>query len=147
MFSEGTDKMETKKVSEQQLTNNCDDSESKVTEGSVTSRRTFTRNVLIGSAVLLTLSNRSAWGNSPVCFSTNLLMSYGTGQASALTTEEQQEINDYEDFLNDSNNNIINVYEDINGDTCYEIGSSDEDGLNLEDIWFYDPEKGSMVRK
>lgn len=146
--------MDTKKVSEQQLTNNCDDSESKVTEGPVTSRRTFTRNVLVGSAVLLTLSNRSAWGNNPiVCFSTNTLLSYGTGQASALSTEQQQEIKDYEDFLNDSSNNIISVSEDINGDTCYEISPPDEispftvDSANLEDIWFYDPEKGSMVRK
>ena len=124
-MSEGTGKMETKKDSEQQLVNHCDDSESKVTEGPVTSRRTFTRNVLVGSAVLLTLTNRSAWGAKVVpCVSTNLLDSYRTGQPSALTAEQQQEIDDYERFLNDDNYRVIKEPEDINGDTCYEAVSS-----------------------
>ena len=138
-MSEGTDKIVTKKDSEQPLANHCDGPESKVTEGSVTSRRTFTRNVLVGSAVLLTLSNRSAWGNNLVCFSTNLLMSYETGQASALTEPQQQEIDDYEDFIRNNSNNIISESE-INGETCYEIGSTDESSetqsSETQRLWF-----------
>ena len=115
--------METKKVSEQQLTNNCDDSEPKVTEGPVTSRRTFTRNVLVGSAVLLTLSNRSAWAaNEIVCVSTNLLMSYNNGQPSAFTAEQQAELDKFNSYPIDERNN----QEDINGDTCYRVNQPNE---------------------
>ena len=115
--------METKKVSEQQLTNNCDDSEPKVTEGPVTSRRTFTRNVLVGSAVLLTLSNRSAWATKEVvCVSTNLLMSYNNGQPSALTTEQKAEIDRFNSYAIDERKKE----EDINGDTCYVVNGPDE---------------------
>ena len=116
-MSEGTDKIVTKKDSEQPLANHCDGPESKVTEGSVTSRRTFTRNVLVGSAVLLTLTNRSAWGaNFDVCVSTNLWNSYTTGQPSALTFEQDAEVKTFEQYLGDDP-----LPPDVNGDMCIKV--------------------------
>ena len=136
-MSEDKDKMEIKKVSEQQLANNCDDSESKVTEGPVTSRRTFTRNVLVGSAVLLTLSNRSAWAaNEVVCVSTNLLMSYNNGQPSALTFEQEAEIQKFNSYPLEDRKNV----EEINGDTCYTAnyssGNSDNQSSDNQSSYF-----------
>jgi hypothetical protein len=109
--------METKLDFEQQRVDSCDDSEPKLTEGLGTSRRKFTRNVLVGSAVLLTLSNRSAWGDKIlVCASTNLLMSYRTGQPSAFTEDQQKELNNFEYYRSDA----IQEPEDMSGVTCYE---------------------------
>ena len=134
--------MEIKKVSEQQLANNCDDSVSKVTEGPVTSRRTFTRNVLVGSAVLLTLSNRSAWAaTETVCVSTNLLMSYNNGQPSAFTAEQQAEIDNFNRYAIDERKNE----EDINGDTCYEVNQPNENSDNKSGYFLLDETTSSEL--
>ena len=66
--------MSTKKDFEQEMISSDEVLVPKDSEGKGTSRRKFTRNVLVGSAVLLTLSNRSAWGATiTTCISTNLL--------------------------------------------------------------------------
>ncbi len=66
-------------------------------------------------------------------------MSYETGQASALTEPQQQEIDDYEDFIRNNSNNIISESE-INGEKCYEIGSTDESSetqsSETQRLWF-----------
>jgi hypothetical protein len=80
--------MAPEKFSEKEMVDISEDLASAKTESNGLSRRKFNRNVLVGSAVLLTLSNRSAWGvpdPNTLCFSTNVLMSYENGQASWLT--------------------------------------------------------------
>ena len=117
--------METRKDLEQKLADSCENSEPTLTKALGTSRRKFTRNALVGSAVLLTLSNRSAWGTKVlVCASANLLVSYGAGRPSTLnlTTEQQKEIDDYELYYNDRKNDPV----DIQGDMCYEINTPNE---------------------
>jgi hypothetical protein len=129
--------MEIKKVSEQQLANNCADSESKVTEGPVTSRRTFTRNVLVGSAVLLTLSNRSAWAaTETVCVSTNLLMSYNNGQPSALNDLQNAEIENFYDYTKYPIDKRKNEREE-NGDTCFDINGPHVNSDNSDNSGSY----------
>ena len=107
--------MNTKKDFEQEMISSDEVLVPKDSEGKGTSRRKFTRNALVGSAVLLTLSNRSAWGATK-CISTNLLVSYANGQASAPNNSEQQlEINDYY-------NNYNGEEQYTDGDnTCYDI--------------------------
>ena len=128
-MSEHTDKLNTQKKSGQQPPDNCN-AKNMANEGPDTSRREFTRNVLVGSAVLLTLTNRSAWGwgdwgdKKLLCVSTNLLMSYRNGQVSALTVEQQEEIRKFEEYLSEAKTDP----ENIGGDTCYEI--SWDDGEN-----------------
>ena len=110
--------MSTKKDFEQEMTISDEILLPKDSEGKGTSRRKFTRNVLMGSAVLLTLSNRSAWGATVTkCISTNLLVSYTNGQASSVANnpDQQSEIDNY--F---SNHTTEEEYTD--GDnTCYDI--------------------------
>ena len=132
-MSEGTDKMVTKKDSEQPLANHCDGSGSKVTEGPVTSRRTFTRNVLVGSAVLLTLTNRSAWGaNFDVCVSTNVWNSYTTGQSSALTDKQEAEAKAFEYYL--GNDDLPPVE---NGYMCIKVNEPNVRSDNTDStLWF-----------
>lgn len=123
-MSERTDKLNTQKKSDHQLPDNYD-AKNMATEGHDTSRREFTRNVLVGSAVLLTLTNRSAWGlmENPVkCISTNLLMSYRNGQASGLTAEQQEEVRQFEEYLSEATADSVNVGDD----TCIEISSDSE---------------------
>ena len=68
--------MATEQDLDQQIIDNTDESVKQVAERSGLSRRKFTRNVLVGSAVLLTLSNRSAWGTKElICASASLLES------------------------------------------------------------------------
>lgn len=136
-MDERTEKFDNKKDSGQQMENHYNSSESKLTEGPDISRRKFTRNVLVGSAVLLTLTNRSAWAAKVTpCISTNLLVSY-TGRGSMLTTEQQQEVENYEHYLNNSDYRVIKEPEDINGDTCYEAVSSNGNIDNAETtLWF-----------
>lgn len=88
-------------------------------EGQGVSRRKFTRNALVGSAVLLTLSNRSAWGaTATACISTSLLTSYA--QASRpLNPDQQAEIDRYYDNVNYTEKLSSDEFPD--GDqTCYE---------------------------
>ena len=125
--------MSTKKDFEQEMISNDEVLVPKDSEGKGTSRRKFTRNVLVGSAVLLTLSNRSAWGATiTTCISTNLLVSYANGLASAPNNPEQQlEINNYI-------NNYPGKGEYTNGElTCYDRqGPSDKKSVSTDAPWF-----------
>ena len=128
--------MSTKKDFEQEMTSSDEVLVPKDSESKGTSRRKFTRNALVGGAVLLTLSNRSAWGATiTTCISTNLLVSYANGQASALNNSDQQlEINNYY-------NNYNGEKEYINGDnTCYDRKGpsepSDKKSVRTDAPWF-----------
>ncbi len=76
-----------------------------VTEGdenqpSLQSRRRFARNALAGSAVLLTLGNRSAWGTDPaVCVSANTYVSIAAGYVASQTTVHSTEIAEFKDYF------------------------------------------------
>lgn len=97
--------MGAKKDSEQELVNSGENVVPADDEGKGISRRKFTRNALVGSAVLLTLGNRSAWGassNTLMCLSTNLLVSYENGMASALNGTQQE--TDIENFITTRDN-------------------------------------------
>ena len=125
--------MSTKKNSEQEMTISDEVLLPKDSEGKGTSRRKFTRNALVGSAVLLTLSNRSAWGATiTTCISTNLLVSYVNGQASALNPEQQLEINNYR------NTDYPGKGEYTNGEfTCYDRNEpSDKKSVSIDAPWF-----------
>src|SRR5210317_1223851 len=90
--------MATEKDLNQQITDNSDASVTEVTEVAGVSRRKFTRNVLLGSAVVLTLSNRSAWGGAEIVgVSASLLDSYRyhTAYPSRLTDKELCELDKY----------------------------------------------------
>ena len=92
--------MGTKRDAEQELVNSGENVVPLDDEGKGISRRKFTRNALLGSAVLLTLGNRSALGAGGldvVCVSTNSLVSYANGAASGFTLEQ---INTFDDFIN-----------------------------------------------
>ena len=112
--------MGAKKDSEQELVNSGENVVPADDEGKGISRRKFTRNALVGSAVLLTLGNRSALGAPvyDVCISTNLLASYANGTASGLTTEQ---INTIEDFNNRNYdpNTIPNSDFETGTQSCY----------------------------
>ena len=111
--------MSTKKDFEQEMISSDEVLVPKDSEGKGTSRRKFTRNALVGSAVLLTLSNRGAWGATiTTCISTNLLVSYTNGQASSVANNpDQQRIID--DYFN--NHTDEKIYINEGGDTCYDI--------------------------
>ena len=95
------DKLNSQKTSDPQIADNCGDSENMVTEGHDVSRRKFTRNVLVGSAVLLTLGNRAAWGASSACISPNVWASYTEGGTplASFNPEQQADIIEYESHL------------------------------------------------
>lgn len=118
--------MTTGKASEQKMVNGGENSLPNDAEGTGTSRRKFTRSALIGGAVLLTLSNRSAWGaTASACISTNLLVSYANGQASAPNnTQQQSEIDKYYE-----NFDKIKGEEYLDGsDICYDYQTNS--GIN-----------------
>jgi hypothetical protein len=116
--------MDTKRDSKQEVGNTGKDLASMAAEDKGTSRRKFTRNALVGSAVLLTLSNRSAWGAKVVvCASANLLLSYNTGQPSAMTLDQLEEINNYEHYLSEAKAEP----EKIGDAMCYEINQPNND--------------------
>ena len=88
---------------------NTAESDSEVSENSAgmpQSRRRFTRNAAGGSAVLLTLTNRSAWGSwssgkhsgikNKKCISEHLLMSYRQGNPSYTNSKHEKEIKAFE---------------------------------------------------
>ena len=77
-----------------------------------TNRRRFTRNAIVGSAVMLTLGNRAAWGDgtggdAPVqCVSTPTLLSYrafGENFSSAHPQAMQDDIKDFENLSKQTN--------------------------------------------
>jgi len=124
--------MGTKKDFEQKLADSCDNSEPKLTEGLGTSRRKFNRNVLVGSAVLLSLSNRSAWAaTNVVCVSANLLLSAATGQPSAMTLNQSQEVENYKTYYNER----LEDPENIAGDMCYEIKGPNDNSQPHDSPW------------
>lgn len=107
-----------------------DEGNSTGVENSTLSRRKFTRNALLGSAVLLTLSNKAAWAEAPslLCVSTNSLVSYTTGQASQMPMEK---IDELENFIKIRDNygtyqdkgRSYRISEDVTDDgtnTCFE---------------------------
>ena len=128
--------MTTEKDFDQQIADNSDESVTEVTEQSGLSRRKFTRNVLVSSAVLLTLSNRSAWGTKElICASASLLESYALANPSRLTDEEVNEIYNYEAFYQDRKSEPW--YDAQTGDMCYEINTASENSeLSAKKLWF-----------
>lgn len=129
-MSEHPDKLNTLNNSDQQITDHCDDSVDMATESPSISRRKFTRNALLGGAVLLTLSNRSAWGvpKDVMCISTNVLMSFENG-ASALTDDQINEINNFytvrDNYVGNDSVNRQSSYRtgdvtEVGTDTCFE---------------------------
>jgi hypothetical protein len=128
--------MTTEKKFDQQITENSDASVPEVAESSGLSRRKFTRNVLVGSAVLLTLSNRSAWGDSvQYCVSPTLLESYRIANPSRLTETELNKIYDYEAHLHEARNG---TYLNAEGERCYDINTPHQDSEKTETkLWFY----------
>jgi len=130
--------MGTKKDFEQKLADSCDNSEPKLTEGLGTSRRKFNRNVLVGSAVLLSLSNRSAWAaTNVVCVSANLLLSAATGQPSAMTLAQSQEVKNYNDYYDQRKKDP----ENIAGDMCYEIKGPSDNSQPKDNFWTVETDK------
>ena len=128
--------MGTKKDFEQKLADSCDNSEPKLTMGLGTSRRKFTRNALVGSAVLLTLSNRSAWAATHVvCASANLLLS--TGPPSAMTLNQSQEVENYKTYYNER----LEDPENIAGDMCYEIKGPNDNSQPNDNFWTVETDK------
>lgn len=69
-----------------------------------TNRRRFTRNAVVGSAVIFSLSNRAAWGQDVTCMSTSILASFaGNGGlmfASAHPTQGEHNADDALKILN-----------------------------------------------
>ena len=128
--------MTTDKDFDQQIADNSDESVTEVAEQSGLSRRKFTRNVLVSSAVLLTLSNRSAWGTKElICASASLLESYALANPSRLTDEEVNEIYNYEAFYQDRKSEPW--YDAQTGDMCYEINTASENSeLSAKKLWF-----------
>lgn len=87
--------------------------------GTVT-RRKFTRNILLGSAVLLTLSNKTAWGGlQERCISTQLWDSFTNGGRSfeSFNPAQQEEISNYEQFVDYYHDQHPPT--DVDGTTCY----------------------------
>ena len=128
--------MATEKDFDQQIADNNDKSITEAAESSGLSRRKFTRNVLVGSAVLLTLSNRSAWGTKElICASASLLESYRLANPSRLTDEELNEIYTYESYYSERKNDP--TYDAQTGDMCYERNTSNESSEKTEArLWF-----------
>ena len=129
--------MGTKKDFEEKLVDSCDNSEPKLTVGLGTSRRKFNRNVLVGSAVLLTLSNRSAWAaTTVVCASANLLLS-AAAATSAMTLDQSQEVKNYNDYYDERKKDP----ENIAGDMCYEIKGPDDNSQPKDNFWTVESDK------
>ena len=126
--------MATEKDFDQQIDDHSGVSVTEVAERSGLSRRKFTRNVLVGSAVLLTLSNRSAWGTKDlVCASASLLESYNLANPSRLTDEQINEIETYNFYLSEAKNEPVF----IDGDMCYEINTPNLNSETTEaKLWF-----------
>lgn len=86
------------------------------------SRRRFTRNAVVGSAVLFSLGNRAAWGeatNTGVCLSagvTSSLAAYEAGGVASLAAGSEAEIARYNERLRALPGNFENVEAD--GSTC-----------------------------
>lgn len=121
--------MATEKAFVKQAVDNSDQSVTEIAERSGLSRRKFTRNVLVGSAVLLTLSNRSAWGTKElICASASLLESYHTANPSRLTEEQLNEVYKYDAFYHERKNDPVM----IDGDMCYERNTSNLNSESLE---------------
>lgn len=129
--------MGAKKDSEQELVNSGENVVPADDEGKGISRRKFTRNALVGSAVLLTLGNRSAWGassNTLMCISTNMLVSYENGMASALNgTPQEADINNFITTRNNFDGNssvdrgisyrtgdVVEIETETGAETCFE---------------------------
>ena len=117
--------MSTEKDLDRKISVNSDASVTEVADGACVSRRKFTRNVLVGSAVLLTLSNRSAWGTKElICASASLLESYNIANPSRLSDEQLNEIETYNWYYNERKNDP--VFDPQTGDMCYERMTSNE---------------------
>ena len=133
--------MATEKDFDQQIDDHSGDSVTEVAERPGLSRRKFTRNALVGSAVLLTLSNRSAWGTKElICASASLLESYRTANPSRLTEEELNEIYTYDAYYGERKDEPS--YDPQTGDMCYERNTSNQNS-ELQDnvsspkkLWF-----------
>lgn len=128
--------MATDKDFDQQISDNTEESVTDVAERSGLSRRKFTRNVLVGSAVLLTLSNRSAWGTKEViCASASLLESYRTANPSRLTDEELNEIYNYDAYYHERKDEP--QYDPQTGDMCYERNIPNQNSeSSAKSLWF-----------
>ena len=126
--------MATEKDFDQQMDDHSGVSVTEVAERSGLSRRKFTRNVLVGSAVLLTLSNRSAWGTKElICASASLLESYNLANPSRLTDEQLNEIDTYNFYLSEAKTEPVL----IDGDMCYEINTPNLNSETTEaKLWF-----------
>ncbi len=122
--------MDSSRDSERESANISDDKIPMASDGQGVSRRKFTRNALVGSAVLLTLSNRSAWG-ATACISTSLLTSYAQAQASRpLNPDQQVEFDRYSEnyFENRSDEYLV-------GDqTCYDYETDETNTGTIEII-------------
>lgn len=86
---------------------------SQAANGAGGGRRKFVRSAVTGSAVLLTLGNRSAWGTfgggysngggkGKICISTNAMISYRTGNPSSVGRHEKY-LEEYEQALQSGN--------------------------------------------
>jgi hypothetical protein len=104
--------MDTKKHPEQIMAKSDEDLVPVDDKGKGTSRRKFTRNALIGSAVLLTLSNRNAWGGVASGISTNLLMSADPNASigTAQTTETTENYDNYNTVVPEPDPTTIFTY-------------------------------------
>jgi len=128
--------MATEKDFDQHIDDHSGESVTEVAERPDLSRRKFTRNVLVGSAVLLTLSNRSAWGTKElICASASLLESYKLANPSRLTEKELNEIDTYNWYLSEAKSEPVL----IDGDMCYEINTPHQNSETTETrLWFDD---------
>jgi len=127
--------MSTEKDFDQQTTDTSDKLMPEVAEGDGVSRRKFTRNVLVGSAVLLTLSNRSAWGKmDQICASANLLDSYRNANPSRLNDLQSTELDTYNKYLGTKYQKSPEMYDTTTGDMCYDVNLPN-DSSTLDKIY------------
>ena len=124
--------MDSSRDTERECANISDDKIPMTSDGQGVSRRKFTRNALVGSAVLLTLSNRSAWGaTATACISTSLLTSF-TQASRPLNPDQQIEIDRYYDSVNYYEKRSSDEYP-VGDQTCYEY-KTNNGSINITDL-------------
>ncbi len=110
--------MTPEKFSEKEMVDISDNLASEKTESKGLSRRKFTRNVLLGSAVLLTLNNQTAWGvPSNVTVSANLWASYTNNGYASFSQPHKDQITAFEECLENYNGKKPDF--DVDPHICY----------------------------
>lgn len=81
-------------------------------------RRRFTRNAVVGSAVLFSLGNRAAWGADPTCLSATFLASFSNVAFSASPVGSDRYLDELKAETILAPGNDGERYTDEDGNTC-----------------------------